>query len=192
MTENHQNLAEEYIKLSFALEEYTPGYVDAYFGPEEWKSQAKQDGKLPLQDLRGRIARLANDISRANDMDAQRKDFLARQVTAMQMSLRLLLEEKVSLSEEVQALYDVQPGWVDESNYDQAHRELDQLLPPGASLAERKQEWDRSLEIPVEKAKELVRAAGYGRIAVISAIGTRRYYQRLGFALDGLYMTTAL
>jgi len=156
MKENTQNLAEEFIKLSFAIEEYTPGYVDAYFGPEEWQTQAKQDGKLPLQDLSERTARLANNISQAHDMDAQRKDFLARQVTAMQMSLRLLAGEEVPLAEEVQALYDVQPSWVDESNYEQAHKELDQLLPPGNSLAERKQEWDRSLEISLEKAKELL------------------------------------
>ncbi|MCA9959106.1 MAG: GNAT family N-acetyltransferase, partial [Anaerolineales bacterium] len=44
----------------------------------------------------------------------------------------------------------------------------------------------------VEKAKEMARAAGYGRIAVISAIGTREYYRKLEFALDGLYMTAVL
>jgi elongator complex protein 3 len=44
----------------------------------------------------------------------------------------------------------------------------------------------------VEKAREIARAAGYGRMAVISAIGTREYYARLGFALDGLYMTAGL
>lgn len=156
MKENHQNLTEEYFKLSLAIEEYLPGYVDAYFGPQEWQTQAKQAGKLPFQDLSKRTARLANDISLAGDMDAQRKDFFMRQVTAMQMSLRLLAEEKVSLVEEVQCLYDVQPEWVDESKYEQAYKELDQLLPPGTSLSDRKQEWDRSLEIPLEKAKELL------------------------------------
>ncbi len=44
----------------------------------------------------------------------------------------------------------------------------------------------------VEKAKEMARGAGYGRIAVISAIGTRNYYRKLGFERDGLYMTAAL
>lgn len=44
----------------------------------------------------------------------------------------------------------------------------------------------------VEKAKDMSRAAGYEKIAVISAIGTRGYYQRHGFELDGLYMTAAL
>ncbi len=44
----------------------------------------------------------------------------------------------------------------------------------------------------VEKAQEMARGAGYGRIAVISAIGTREYYARHGFVVDGLYMTAVL
>jgi elongator complex protein 3 len=44
----------------------------------------------------------------------------------------------------------------------------------------------------VEQAKAMARAAGYARIAVISAIGTRAYYGRHGFELDGLYMTADL
>jgi elongator complex protein 3 len=44
----------------------------------------------------------------------------------------------------------------------------------------------------VERAKAMAQAAGYGRIAVISAIGTRGYYTRHGFTLDGLYMTAVL
>lgn len=156
MTQDDLKLTDEYIRLGLALDEYMPGYVDSYFGPQEWRAQAKQDGKLPLQNLTERTARLANDIAQADGMDAQRKDFLARQVTAMQMSLRLLAGEKIPLAEEVNALYDVQPGWVDEAKFEEGHRELDQLLPPGDSLTERRQDWNRSLEIPVEKAKELV------------------------------------
>ena len=44
----------------------------------------------------------------------------------------------------------------------------------------------------IGRARQIAREAGYGRIAVISAIGTREYYARLGFELDGLYMTCAL
>lgn len=41
----------------------------------------------------------------------------------------------------------------------------------------------------VAKAIETARAARYEKIAVISAIGTRRYYQKLGFNQDGLYQS---
>ena len=44
----------------------------------------------------------------------------------------------------------------------------------------------------IEQAKEIARSAGYHHIAVISAIGTREYYARQGFEMDGLYMTGAL
>jgi elongator complex protein 3 len=44
----------------------------------------------------------------------------------------------------------------------------------------------------IARAKEISRTAGYERIAVISAIGTRRYYARHGFAVAGLYMTASL
>ncbi|MBX3054965.1 MAG: tRNA uridine(34) 5-carboxymethylaminomethyl modification radical SAM/GNAT enzyme Elp3 [Anaerolineae bacterium] len=45
----------------------------------------------------------------------------------------------------------------------------------------------------ITKAKEMARAAGFPKIAVISAIGTRGYYGRYhNFAMDGLYMTAVL
>ena len=44
----------------------------------------------------------------------------------------------------------------------------------------------------IETAETVTRAAGYRRLAVISAIGTREYYRRHGFDLGELYMLKAL
>jgi elongator complex protein 3 len=44
----------------------------------------------------------------------------------------------------------------------------------------------------IEKAIEIARNAGYKRMAVISAIGTREYYRKLGFHLGELYMSREL
>ncbi|MDO4503085.1 MAG: tRNA uridine(34) 5-carboxymethylaminomethyl modification radical SAM/GNAT enzyme Elp3 [Coriobacteriia bacterium] len=46
----------------------------------------------------------------------------------------------------------------------------------------------------VERAAELARAAGCTQLNVISSVGTRGYYEKLGFALrpDGLYQTRVL
>ncbi|MBI5877280.1 MAG: tRNA uridine(34) 5-carboxymethylaminomethyl modification radical SAM/GNAT enzyme Elp3 [Chloroflexi bacterium] len=43
-----------------------------------------------------------------------------------------------------------------------------------------------------ERATDVARAAGYKRIAVIAAIGTREYYRKLGFERGELYMSRAL
>jgi elongator complex protein 3 len=44
----------------------------------------------------------------------------------------------------------------------------------------------------IEEAKQIARKAGYERIAVISAIGTRQYYSRHGFERGELYMSAEL
>lgn len=152
----NRELGQDFIRLALAIDEHLPGYVDSYFGPQEWKASAAHDGKLALPDLTERAARLANEITQADDMDAQRRDFLARQVTAMQMSLRLLSGESVSLAEEVHALYDVQPQWKDESNFEEAQRELDELLPGSGPLSERITAWKQSLEISNETIRALL------------------------------------
>jgi elongator complex protein 3 len=44
----------------------------------------------------------------------------------------------------------------------------------------------------IERAIHIARDAGFKRLAVISAIGTREYYRKLGFALGELYMTRSV
>jgi elongator complex protein 3 len=44
----------------------------------------------------------------------------------------------------------------------------------------------------LEKAEIIARRKGYKKIAVISAIGTRNYYRKFGYNLEGLYMTKDL
>ena len=158
MVNANQECGERFVRLALAIDEHMPGYVDAYFGPEKWKAQAKQDGKVPLSALTDRTQQLAADISQVHDLSPQRRDYLVRHITAMQMSLRLLGGEKVSLADEVEALYDVRPDWKDEANFEEAHRLLDEVLPAGGSLKERTLDWERSLEISIEKVKELLPA----------------------------------
>ena len=44
----------------------------------------------------------------------------------------------------------------------------------------------------IENAMQIARGAGYKRLAVISAIGTREYYRKLGFELGELYMAKSI
>jgi elongator complex protein 3 len=41
----------------------------------------------------------------------------------------------------------------------------------------------------VQKAEEIAKEHGFNKVAVISAVGTRGYYKKLGFSKEGLYMT---
>jgi elongator complex protein 3 len=44
----------------------------------------------------------------------------------------------------------------------------------------------------IKRAFQVTQQAGFERIAVIASVGTREYYRRFGFKLDGLYMTRPL
>ena len=151
-----EDFGERFVRLALALEEHIPGFVDAYVGPEEWKAQAKQQGKIGLSELTAQVNDFVTDLSSTNEMDTQRKDYLARHLTAMQMLLRLLAGEKLSITQEAEALYDIHPEWKDESELEEAYKTLDEILPAGDSIRERMLVWQQSLEISIEKVKELL------------------------------------
>jgi elongator complex protein 3 len=44
----------------------------------------------------------------------------------------------------------------------------------------------------IKHAEDYAQEKGYSKMAVISSIGTRDYYRKFGYELDGLYMTKAL
>jgi len=44
----------------------------------------------------------------------------------------------------------------------------------------------------VTAAKRIARSAGFDRLAVIAALGTKGYYRKLGFERGALYMVAAL
>ncbi len=152
MTTDINPIARSYLQLALAIEQHIPGYVDAYFGPAHWKDEAEARGPRPLGELSREAQDLADAVAGAADMDAQRHDSLTRQVRAMQTSLRILQGEQMPLVEEVQALYDITPQWVNESTFEAAHGALDRLLPPGGSLAERMEANRKATEVAIDRA----------------------------------------
>ena len=156
MTPDNMTIPRRFVETSLALDQHIPGYVDSYFGPPEWKEASIARGPQPLDDLARQVEALGADIAQASDLADQRRDYLARHVTAMQTSLRLLRGEVMPLAEEVTLIYDVTPQWVDEREFEEAHRQLDDLLPPGGSLFERMMQHKQAIEITWEQAEPLL------------------------------------
>ena len=155
MTPSQPSIGQTYVQLALAIGQHVPGYVDAYFGPPEWKAQvdAQEARPVPLlaRDVAGLSAAIESDIG----LDPQRKDFLTRQVRAMDTSLRILQGEKLSLVEEAEGFFDITPVWTDEAVFEDAHRALGELLPPGGSLMKRMSIRKKSTELSVAQAEEV-------------------------------------
>jgi hypothetical protein len=150
------SIGQGYVQLALSIDQHVPGYVDAYFGPVEWKAQIGDQGARPVHVLAREVAELKAAIDDATDMQPQRKEFLARQVKAMHTGLRILQGERLSLVEETEGFFDITPAWTDEAVYKDAHQTLEALLPPGGSLSERMALRKKSTEISVAQTEKLL------------------------------------
>src|SRR5688572_15542982 len=78
--------AERYVKLVLALGQHDADYVDAYYGPPEWKQQA-ESRKVPLTDLAAQAKTLLAVVDAipkpAAEMDTLRHHYLQRQLSAL-------------------------------------------------------------------------------------------------------------
>src|SRR3954470_23843946 len=91
------DVAERYVKLVLALGQHDKDYVDAYYGPPEWKQQAEA-GKVPLADLGGQARALLNTVSSlpepGAEMEQLRHQYLQRQLSALAARVRMLEGER--------------------------------------------------------------------------------------------------
>jgi hypothetical protein len=64
------DIAESYVKLVLAIGQHDPNYVDAYYGPPEWKKEAEA-GKRPLDELAARTRTLLDAVSAISPPSAE-------------------------------------------------------------------------------------------------------------------------
>jgi hypothetical protein len=55
------SLAEQYVRLTLAVGQHDADYVDAYYGPAEWKPG---ENKSSLDEISGRVAELQSQLAK--------------------------------------------------------------------------------------------------------------------------------
>jgi len=156
MSPSQTSIGQKYVQLALSIGQHIPGYVDAYFGPAEWRAPTDDQGVRPVHVLAREAAELSAAIDDDTEMEPQRRDFLTRQIRAMRTTLRILQGERLPLIEEVEGFFDITPAWTDETVFRDAHRTLEELLPPDGTLPERMALLKRSREISVAGAEKLL------------------------------------
>jgi len=126
-------VAERYAHLVLALGQHDPDYVDAFYGPPEWKTHAEKEKKSldaiaaeaaelsatlnqnrpsPQSSPKGRGGREAqasksSDAEESGDEMAKlRREYLQKQIFALAARVRMLKGEKLKFDDESLALYD--------------------------------------------------------------------------------------
>ncbi len=151
MVTSVNEIAEAYVKLVLAMGQHDPDYVDAYYGPPEWKKQAKK----PLDAIALEAARLRDQLAKipkpANEMERLRSAYLTKQLSALEARVRILKGEHLSFDEESQALYDAIAPRFAESHFQEILASLGAKLPGKGTLMQRYENWRQAFVIPKDK-----------------------------------------
>ena len=149
-------IAEQYVRLVLAVGQHDADYVDAFYGPAQWKADAERQ-KLPLSQIDADADRLIGQIPELSAADRRdslivlRREYLRRQLEALRARLRMLQGAKLTFDEESQALYDAVAPVHPESFFAATLAELARLLPGSGPLVERFDAYRQKFIIPPDR-----------------------------------------
>src|SRR5262245_8963228 len=104
--DNMNAVAERYAHLVLALGQHDPDYVDAFYGPTEWKTQAEKEKKsldvigADAAELIATLAKMPDAATSGEEMLRLRREYLQKQIFALAALARMLKGEKLKFDDE--------------------------------------------------------------------------------------------
>jgi hypothetical protein len=161
-------LAEEYVKLVLRVGKFDEDYVDAYYGPEEWKAavdneKIEQD-TLAYVKLDNKADELLDKIDelgkhKASEEERLRYRYLYKQLLALKGKIFMLRGGTFTFDEEARNLYDVNAPKKSEEYFINVINDIDNLLPGDGSTNERITSFREQFIIPKDKIDAVFIAA---------------------------------
>jgi hypothetical protein len=145
------SVGERYVELCLRLGRHDDELTDFYFGPKEIAERVDREPPREPQQLASDARELADETD---------SRYLLAQLRGLETVARKLAGEAISYAEELEACYAIPLQWVPEERFEEAHRALDEVLPPGGTLAERHQRWTEGDAIARDRLEDVFRAVG--------------------------------
>ncbi len=160
-TDSLDAIAREYVSLVLAIGRHDPDYVDAYYGPPEWKAEADARMPHPLSELASRTVAVRDRLRQTGTPPGQepRARFLEGQVDAVLAHVERLGGRARTFDEESQALYQARAPHHDTAHFVRALEGLGALLPGDGSVPERYQRFRARFVVPPDRVDRVFRAA---------------------------------
>lgn len=161
------SIAERYVKLVLKIGVYDPDYVDAFYGPDEWKpsgDDATKKDNFPSQRFEREQRELSTkledlDVSLVSASEKLRHTSLSKQLAAVETKIFLLSGGRLSFDEESRRLYDAVAPQYPEEHYAKLLHELGTLLPGTGTVSRRLEAYKKSFVVPKEKLDLVFNAA---------------------------------
>lgn len=164
LIEQMNRIAENYVKLALAVGQHDEAYVDAYYGPEEWKKRAEEE-KKPLAIIESEASSLLRNLDSLlvpktePEILQLRYQYLLKQLSSMVARIQMLEGKKLSFDEESKALYDAAPPTFPEEHFQQIIDKLEEMLPGNGTIDKRYERYRSDFIIPKDKLDSVFKAA---------------------------------
>src|SRR4051812_27072817 len=160
------DVAERYAHLVLALGQHDPDYVDAFYGPAEWKTQAEEQ-KKSLEAIGAEAAKLSVTLIEIpippgtpdSDLRRLRREYLHKQISALAARAGMLKDKKLKFDDESRVLYDAVAPTFPDSHFDEIIKELEAKIPGNGPLWQRYENWRKPFVIPKEKLDDVFQRA---------------------------------
>jgi hypothetical protein len=141
---------ERYVRLCLRTDRHADGFVDAYFGPPEWKQAVEAEEPVDPKELQQEARELLGTLGGA-DLEDERRRWLRAQLEAIACVTGRLSGEEMSWADEVDRTLGVRPVRTETRVFEEVHGRLDAVLPGRGDLRERYNAWDVQNAIPRER-----------------------------------------
>lgn len=148
-------IAESYVKLVLSIGQYDSDFVDAYYGPNDWKPAGQVSNTLPSNEFISRSNQLLDqcksiDVSQFTIEERNRLEMLQKQLIAVRTKVEMMSGKKYSFDEEAKLLYDAVPPVNSKAYFDTLLQQLEEAVPGEDSLAIRYKDFVNQFVIPKE------------------------------------------
>jgi hypothetical protein len=157
-------LAERYVKLVLALGQHDADYVDAYYGPPDWRQQVERT-KPGLAEIGRDAAAVEAALAavkptpQAEEAIHLRHEYLSRQIGALRARVSMLEGKRFSFDEESKALYDAVAPTHSDSEFEAVLSELESHLRGPGPLSERLDKFRSQFVLPRDRLDATFKAA---------------------------------
>ena len=139
------------------IDRWFPGYVDAYYGPQEVRESINARDKPSIETLEDLAGSIQRSLLEDSALSPNRRAYLQEELRAMCTTIQILAGNPPDYINEVESLYGVTPKWVDESIFAEAHHVLNEVPPGSGSLRERVMGFKERSRVPSEVAEPIIR-----------------------------------
>lgn len=154
-------VAEAYVKATLEIDTHEEGYVDAYYGPNEWREAARAAPR-DTEALKAEVLRLREAIETIDPDEGifvARRDWLDAQLRAAHARLEMIEGKVFPFDEEARLLYGAAPPHRDLSEFDAILANLDTLVPGVGDVSSRVAAYNSRFVIPDDKVEDAILAA---------------------------------